>query len=95
MYPLMIHTHPISLDNPHRMSIQPEEKSGKSSNIDNPQPVGLPSLEYERGGVVEPWEVCPVLREVYQRRVGYGLCASWICLVQEPLCCGYLSGGEV
>lgn len=62
----MTRTHPICLDNLHRVSIQPEEKSGKCSDIDNPQSVGLPSLKGERGGIVEPREVRPVLREVYQ-----------------------------
>jgi hypothetical protein len=79
--PLVTCTYPIRLDNPHRVSIQPEEKSRKRRNVDNPQPLGLPLLKSERRCVVESRQVRPILREVYQRRVGYRLCTCWVCFI--------------
>lgn len=51
--PTVTYTYPIRLDNPHRVSIQSEEKRRKRRNVDNPQPIGPPSLKGERGSVVE------------------------------------------
>jgi len=64
-YPLATCTHPIRLDNPHRVSIQPEKIRGKCSDVDNPESIGLPSFEGERRSVVEPRQVCRILRKVY------------------------------
>ena len=63
--PLVACTHPIRLNNPHCVSIQPEEKRRKSRYVDDPQPVGLPLLKGERRGIVESRKVRPILRKVY------------------------------
>ena len=94
-YPLVICAYSIRFDNPHRVSIQSEEKRRKRRNVDNPQPIGPPSLKRERRSVVEPRYVRAILCKVYQRRVGYRLCACWICFIQEPFGYALLLDGTV
>lgn len=59
--------HSVYFDNAHLMAINPEEKHGKCSSIDDPQAICHSCLEGDTGIAVEAIQVSPVLREVDER----------------------------